>query len=720
MSLDEQIKKRCECDDEELDFAFTEMASSVIGDDLKREFLGKRTQIKNAFDEVLKYFGQKGVELADNTDNLEEQLDYVFKPRGIMYRTVSLDDNWWEKASRIFIAKTKNGITAVIPKGNGYTIYNPQAGKREKISKKNSEIIGKEAIEFYRTFPMRKLEIKDIISFCYNSVIDSGIKTYQLISLITIAVGFLLTALVGKVYSAVTAENKTLLLSVFFFMICTLVSKAIIEVLKFIASQGTTQSLKESVSTATMARLLSLQTNFFKKKSSASIETECQNMSEFCASVWEGVAISGITAVLSLLYVILMIYYGGAIVLPAMGLIALTLVCSLFTFWGKSKVLKDTMTMKAEETGIAYSMVSGIEKIKVCAAENRAFARWAKKYADYANRKYNQPSILKIGNVAKTIMPISGIAVIYYFAAQNGMSVSDYFAFLSGYAFVQMAFGAFCETLEKMAEIKPIYNSIKPILDEKPESEQGQIALGKVSGNIELKNIYFRYENDGPYLIENLGLKIHSGEYLGIVGKSGCGKSTLIRLLLGFEKPEKGAILYDKNDISRVDLSSLRQNIGTVLQADHLFRGDIFSNITISSDKITTDDAWKAAEIADIADDIRKMPMGMNTMITSDWSGFSGGQKQRLLIARAVANNPKILFFDEATSALDNISQKKVSDALAKMNCTRVVVAQRLSTVKDCDRILVLDKGKIAEEGTFDELMEKNGIFASMINKQLI
>ena len=211
----------------------------------------------------------------------------------------------------------------------------------------------------------------------------------------------------------------------------------------------------------------------------------------------------------------------------------------------------------------------------------------------------------------------------------------------------------------------------------------------KISGGIELNNVCFRYSENQPYIVKNMSLKIKSGEYIAIVGRTGRGKSTLIRLLLGFETPEMGAIYYSGKDMKNLDLCSLRRKIGVVTQNGGLFQGDIYSNIVISAPELTLQDAWEAAEIAGIADDIRAMPMGMQTMVSEGQGGISGGQKQRLMIARAIAPKPKLLILDEATSALDNRTQKQVSDALDKMGCTRIVIAHRLSTIRNCDRILV-------------------------------
>lgn len=258
----------------------------------------------------------------------------------------------------------------------------------------------------------------------------------------------------------------------------------------------------------------------------------------------------------------------------------------------------------------------------------------------------------------------------------------------------------------------------EPILNGEPESSEGREILTSLKGSIEMSNVSFRYQANMPNVLDNLNLKIRSGEYVAIVGRTGCGKSTLVRLLLGFETPDKGAVYYDGKDINSLDLRSLRRRIGSVTQDGTLIQGDIFQNIVISAPELTLDDAWEAAEISGIAEDIREMPMGMNTMIAEGQGGISGGQKQRLMIARAIAPKPKILIFDEATSALDNLTQRKVSEALDRLDCTRIVIAHRLSTIRNCDRILLLQDGRIAESGSYDELIALGGQFADLVERQ--
>ena len=308
--------------------------------------------------------------------------------------------------------------------------------------------------------------------------------------------------------------------------------------------------------------------------------------------------------------------------------------------------------------------------------------------------------------------------LLYFLAVQSGVTVSEYYAFTAAYGRVMGAFTALAGIAVSVASIRPVLEMAESLLKAEPEVSDDKLPVSHLSGSIEMSHVTFRYEENTPYILNDLSLNIRAGEYVAIVGRTGCGKSTLVRLLLGFEKPERGAIYYDRHDLGNLDPRSLRRHIGVVIQNGQLFQGDIFSNITISAPDLTLEEAWAAAETAGIAQDIREMPMGMQTLISEGQGGISGGQKQRLMIARAIAPKPEILIFDEATSALDNKTQKQVSDALDKLNCTRVVIAHRLSTIRNCDRILVMDGGGIIEEGTYEELVAKNGYFAELVARQ--
>ena len=376
------------------------------------------------------------------------------------------------------------------------------------------------------------------------------------------------------------------------------------------------------------------------------------------------------------------------------------------------------MKLGAEESGLTYALISGVQKIKLAGAEKRAFAKWGKQFAASARLQYNPPAFLKFNGVITTAISLAGTIAMYYFAVTSGITVADYYAFNTAYGMVSGAFMSLAGIALTIANIKPVLEMIKPILDARPEISEGKRVIERLSGGIELNNVSFRYNENMPLVVDNLSLKIRPGQYVALVGATGCGKSTLMRLMLGFETPQKGAVYYDGKDLSGTDLKSLRRKIGVVMQNGKLFSGDVFSNITISAPWLTLDDAWEAAELAGIAEDIRRMPMGMHTIISEGSGGVSGGQRQRLMIARAIAPKPKVLMFDEATSALDNLTQKKVSESLDKLKCTRIVIAHRLSTIRSCDRIIYLEGGKIIEDGNYEELIARKGKFAELVARQ--
>ncbi|MHB8158861.1 MAG: ATP-binding cassette domain-containing protein, partial [Desulfocucumaceae bacterium] len=358
----------------------------------------------------------------------------------------------------------------------------------------------------------------------------------------------------------------------------------------------------------------------------------------------------------------------------------------------------------------------------VAGAEKRAFYRWSVEFYKERDIAFKKETIANFLKTFNALFPVITSMVLFYTVAKSTgtvLSPGKFIAFNAAFTTFLTAMIALSESFMTVNMVIPLYEKAKPILETMPEYDEAKVDPGPLSGTIEVSHLFFRYREDGPLVLNDVTMHINEGEYIGLVGPSGSGKSTLFRVLLGFEKPESGSIYYNGYDMDKVDIRSLRRQLGVVLQNGQLMAGDIFSNIVGSNPNLTMDDAMEAAKMAGLDKDIADMPMGMHTMISEGASTFSGGQRQRLLIARAIVSRPKIIYFDEATSALDNHTQAVVSQSLDNLRATRVVIAHRLSTILNCDRIIVMDKGRIVEEGTYAELMGKNGIFAELAKRQL-
>ena len=639
-----------------------------------------------------------------------------------MRRTVILGKGWYKDAvgAMLGVRKSDGGVVALIPTGlTGYSYTDTETGKRVKIKRKNEGLFEEEAIAFYKPLPLKKLGITDLLRYILETLSPADFVLTGVSALSITLIGMLSPKLNNLLFSDVIENGSMrLLFSITVFMICVTISSMLISGVRNLIMARINTKMDISVQAATMSRVMSLPADFFKDYSSGELSARAQSINSLCKMLVSTLLSTGLTSIFSLVYISQIFVYAPALVVPSLIITLVTVVFSVLSAFVQMNISKRQMELSTKESGMSYALISGVQKIKLSGSEKRAFARWGNLYAKQARLTYDPPAFIKINGVISTAISLTGTLVMYYFAISSGVSVADYYAFNTAYGMVSGAFISLAGMALTVAQIKPVMDMVKPILDAVPEISEGKQMITRLSGGIELNNVSFRYNENMPLVVDNLSLKIRPGQYVAIVGATGCGKSTLMRLMLGFETPQKGAVYFDGKDISTVDLKSLRRNIGAVMQNGKLFSGDIFSNITISAPWLTMDDAWKAAELSGIAEDIRRMPMGMHTIISEGSGGVSGGQRQRLMIARAIAPDPKVLMFDEATSALDNITQKTVSESLDGLKCTRIVIAHRLSTIKQCDRIIVLDKGRIIEDGKYEELIEKGGFFAELVARQ--
>ena len=718
--FDEQLKARQEHDKEAILRSLGQLGASVTGHTGSAADSG---MAGDAVQGIFNWFGVKPPEPPSLMTDFHDRLDFMLSPTGILRRTVKLTGKWWTDASGPMLAFTDdNEAVAMFPRRfGGYGWICHKTGQAVKAGAKTVCRLTGEAICFYRPLPLRALTLRDLGSFSLKSLDGWSVLLFAFTGLLASLLG-MVTPMVTKLIfgSVIPSGNTANLAPVGVLAVGTLLSATLINLTKSLAMARISGKLSLSVENAAMGRLLNLPAQFFKTHNAGELQNRMDALSQMCALLSDTVFTSAVSGVFSAVYLFQLQYMTPALAAPAVGILLVQLAVMLIGILLQAHITRKRLGVATELNGLVFRLFSGIQKIKLAGAERRAFAKWAETYAKCAALLYNPPLLLKLQPALSGLITLGGSLLLYSKAAHAGISAADYMAFSSAYGLVSGAMLSLSQVAGSIANLKPLAELAAPIMEATPETGSGKKSLTRMSGSVELSQVSFRYTEDSPLILDHISLKIRPGQYIAIVGKTGCGKSTLMRLLLGFETPVSGAVYYDNRDLQTVDLRSLRRNIGVVLQNSRLFTGDIYSNIVISAPWLTRSDAWEAAKMAGVDEDIRKMPMGMQTLISEGGGGISGGQRQRIMIARAIAPKPKLLMFDEATSALDNITQRVVSESLDGLKCTRIVIAHRLSTIRQCDRILVLDGGKIVEDGNFEELLAAGGFFAELVQRQML
>ena len=682
--FDEQIEYRKQQERKMLSDSYEKLHLTVTGRK-SGEYYAEGADVDDALEMLLKYFGIRDRKIPASLKDFESKLDYLLTASDIMYRKVTLEPGWHKDAMGVMITNLKEDGTVITVMRNAAGLYvyrDPKTGKMVRVTRSEEQKIENDAFCFYRPLPLRKITLQDLVKYMMSTIDTWDIAAFILASAAITLVGMLLPKLNHILMGEVVEYGSYQLLgAVVSFMFFATLGSFLLSMIKSLVLSRIRVKLGVNVQAASMMRVLSLPADFFKSYSSGELSQYLSYMNSLCSTLVDSIFSTAVTGIFSLVYLTQIFNYAKSLVIPSLVVTIATLALGIAGNAQQARLNKEIMEVNAQERGLTYALINGVEKIRLSGAENRVYAKWMDLYTRGAAVKFNPWTLASLQGVFSTAITLAGTIVMYFIAVKTKVSVADYFAFNAAYAYISSALAAITSVAMTAATVKPSLELIRPLLDAEPEKHSGRESVASITGNIELSHVTFRYEKEGRKIIDDLSLKIPARQYVAIVGKTGCGKSTLLRLLLGFEKPESGAIFYDRKDIQTLDLGSVRKLIGTVLQEGELFGGSIYENITISAPNLGLKEAWEAAEIAGIADDIRAMPMGMSTVLQEGGGGISGGQKQRIMIARAVAPKPKPLLLDEATSALDNITQKQVSDALDRMRCTRIVIAHRLSTI---------------------------------------
>ncbi len=631
---------------------------------------------------------------------------------------------------------TANRITEILGIVNGTTNYmltkmtedgaDYDTVLKEAQAKGYAEAkIDRSAFICYAGFPTRKLSIMDLLKFMYRQCWKVDYRAIIFASFIAGLIPLITPIITESIFAdIIPILDRQGLATVTQVSIVTAFTLAAVSIVRSVAVLRISTKLDMATEAALWNRLLTLPTKFFRKFTSGELSQRMGGL-QAIKSLISGEFVSTVFNILfSFWSLILMCYYSLKLTATAMLIWLIYTVAMILIYRRVVTYQSGLIEAKNKTAGIVQQIFTGLAKFRIQGAEEQAYYLWSKAFGE--EWKWN----LKLrwqGNyngIISGMQPFILTMILYYVVIYvvnentQGISYAQFIAFQSAFTGFNATVNTFIPLIGQIYSIKPQIEQLRPILEAEPEVAEERVDADVLSGAIEVNHITFAYGEDKPDVLHDVSFRIGAGENVAIVGKSGCGKSTLIRLLLGFEEPKSGAVYFDGQDLAELSLPSVRSQMGVVLQNGQLMSGDIFSNI-VGTTALTMNDAWAAAEAAGIADDIKKMPMGMQTVISEGSSNISGGQRQRILIARALAAKPAILIFDEATSALDNRTQAIVTESLEKMHATRIVVAHRLSTIRNCDRILVMDRGRLVESGTFDELVAQGGLFAGLVKRQV-
>jgi ATP-binding cassette subfamily C protein len=656
-------------------------------------------------------------------------------------RKIVLKDDWYKKDGGSFVGwlspqaddEHSDGTAgesdravpvALLQRRPGrYVMYNPVDDSYQDVTRKLAHSIMPSAVMFYRHFKNDPVVLKEVLAFAVK-----GTSRYDWIWILLLGLGGGLLALLTPVFTSLVFDialpdgNSTMLNQLCFLMVFIALTSFIFDITRMTAVQRLTGYMERDVQAAVWDRLLSLPVGFFRQFSSGELTQRALGIERIRAVLSNSVVNLLLTGIFSLVYIGMLFFMGGTLAWPALGILLVVLLLSFLFGALHLRFAGEQLDSTNKLSGRMFEWLSGFTKIKISGAEKRIYYNWTQDFSKARRLAYKKGRVANGVEVFSAVIPLLSSIVIYaaFSSLEMDISVGSFIAFTVAFQGLIGSVLLVSATLLQTNEIISLYQKLVPIFEATPEYDELKDDPGVITGALKLNNIGFRYTEDSPLVLNDVSFSVAPGEHVALVGPSGSGKSTLLRLLLGFEKATTGEIFVDGRDITHLDIRLIRQQIGVVLQTEQLLEGSIFQNVAGTNPDATEADAQEALERVGMAETLAGMPMGLHTVISEGAGTISGGQRQQIMIARALIKKPKILFFDEATSALDNTSQHQVMDSINRLNTTRLTIAHRLSTVRECNRIIVLVDGAIAEQGSYDELMARDGVFAKMARRQIV
>ena len=618
---------------------------------------------------------QSAVDLPSDIEKIETLLDSY----NVFFRYITLTDRWWSRCTGHMMGFMADDDTPVIlvPGFTDYTFTHPKTGKLMMASK-SADLLKREALITCQPLADEKLTARKIMRYALSCLCMYD-WLYCLMACVSVALLTMFTPYVCKLIfsEVIPSGDASQIVPIATLLFSAALGLTMVQIARNLVVVRIKDKVEYALQTATMSRLLLLPATFAKTFTPGDLSNRLLSLSRVSSSLTADFLSTILTFLFSAVMFIQFFIYGGPLLFTGLVVVMIQLAAIMMEYYYAKIVQLSVNSCGSHLIGTLFSLFSGIQKIRTSGAEFRAFHQWAKAYEPTEAYSSRQPLGSFYVTGVSYCLKFLPMIVTMWAAWHYGLALSDYIAYCAVLGIVGKAVFQLQTITKTVSRMLPEIQLCRPIFAARPEVKEEAHVVKSISGRVDI------------------------------------GKSTLMRLMHGLEHPLSGSVFYDQYDLSDINLRSLRRFcIGICMQDGQLIEGTIRDNIIFNDPKLTDDDAWEAARMAALDNDIRQFPLGMDTPISVDGKGVSGGQRQRILIARALVRKPKVLFFDEATSALDNISQHIVVENLAQLKCTRIVIAHRLSTIQQCNRIIVLKDGLVEADGNFQELQAR-GYFPS-------
>jgi NHLM bacteriocin system ABC transporter ATP-binding protein len=677
---------------------------------------------------------------AEDPTRMKNPLEAIAYASQLRLRRVILRDHWWHKDGGAMVAYTREGQhpVALLPRAGQYQMFDPQSAKSPAhLSQKSpypiidatlAARLHPSAYIFYRPFTAQIPRAWDLVRFAFRGQVKNLSLMLGMGAAVTL-LGMLLPLATGVLIDqALPMGDRQLLLQISLGLLFFAIGSIGLQWIQSIAAMRLETLSEASMQAAVWDRLLRLKPDFFRQYTIGDLDSRVSSISQIRSKLTGTTLQTLLTSFFALLNFGLMFAYSPQLALVSGLLAGVAIAFIAIAGTLLLRITRPLLEIRSDIYGLLVKLIEAVPKLRSAGAEERAFATWGKKYTQQLKLESKTQLIQDSAKVFNTVLPGITSTLLFWTtvillgkaqaAGTTSLSTGQFLAFTAAYGIFISGATSLSNTIITVLDVVTLWRRSQPILTAEPEVDATKADPGRLTGRVVVDRATFRYRPDGALILDQVSLYAEPGEFIALVGPSGSGKSTLMRLLLGFNTPSEGTVSYDGQDLASLDITAVRRQLGVVLQNGRINAGSIYENIAAST-LLPVSSAWEAAEMAGFADDIRAMPMGMYTFISEGGGNISGGQRQRLMIARALALRPKIMLFDEATSALDNRTQAIVTDSLNSLGVTRIVIAHRLSTIRNADRIYVIEAGRVVQQGSFEALAQEEGLFAQLIARQL-